>query len=207
MKRLTSKRELQIAVSLIAMTSTCSWIYYTHLVRPWTQKIIRLGQEIRTTTVLLEHFQQALSQEPQLREEHQLLTQKIQSAQTVLPPEEEMPTLIEFLSDLAGQTGVKIKSIYPQRILEGVGVISSSSETPPAAETSQLYKEIPIQIDAIAGYHQLGTFLSRVESNARPMQLKTLRITNNPKEHLRHAMKVVLTAYFAKAQAPPEGGS
>ena len=61
----------------------------------------------------------------------------------------------------------------------------------------ELYKEIPIQIDALAGFHQMGMFLSRVESGAQPMQVRMLRISDNPSEPRRHVVKLQLVAYFA----------
>jgi hypothetical protein len=50
-------------------------------------------------------------------------------------------------------------------------------------------------------------FLSRVEAGAQPMQLKSLRISGNPKEPRRHSVKLVLLVYFSSPEAAATAGS
>lgn len=212
MKLAAPKREQQALVGAILCAGVVLWVYYAYLLNPLSREVARLGQAIQANGTKLQFVQQSVGQIPQLREEYRRLSESLKSIQTALPSEEGMPTVIERLSDLASQTGVKIRTVFPQRTLESLGTLAGASSPsaatkPPAVKPPELYKEIPIQIDALAGFHQLGAFLSRVESGAQPMQLKTLRINGDPKEPRRHTMKIVLTAYFTTSQRDTASGA
>lgn len=198
MKLPGSKDAQKTLVVVVLLGVLLLWLYLAFVVKPLWVSIARTGTQIRDSRRELQFLEQAIAQEPQLRQEETQLRGKLEHIQTALPPESAMPSVMEFLSDLASQTDLKIRTIFPQRTLESVGLTASG--VPAAAnKPPELYKEVPIQIDAIAGYHQLGAFLSRVESRAQPMELKSLRISGDPKEFRRHNMKVVISAYFSAA--------
>ena len=65
-----------------------------------------------------------------------------------------------------------------------------------------------MQIDALSGFHQLGSFLGRVESGPQPMRLRSLRLSGNPKDFRRHNSKIILIVYFAAQDLPaPASGT
>jgi Tfp pilus assembly protein PilO len=199
-----SKREQQIRVGGIALLAVLVlWAYYAYLLTPMFRRALQLGRDIQTKRTALQHLEQALAQEPRERQAHQQLTEEIHTFSTSLPSEERLPSVIELLSDVANQTGVKIKVIFPQRSADEEGSKKAVAKTP------ELSKEIPIQIDALAGFHQLGSFLSRVEADPQPIQLRSLRINGNATEPRRHTVKIVLVAYFtvASGQSPSSGGT
>ena len=84
-----------------------------------------------------------------------------------------------------------------------------------AGSQAPAYTEIPIQLEALTGFHQLGAFLSRVEQGEPPMQVRSLRINENPKLLRRQAVKMTLVVYAmpsmpsgkpAAANAPGSAG-
>ena len=200
-----SQKKQILLLEAVFLAVLILWAYYAAALKPLFGSMSRLGQEIRTKSTQLRHIEQAAAQEPQLREEHTRLSSQTQAFQTSLPAEGGLPSTIERLSDLASQTGLKIRTIFPQRTLETLG--SGTDPKAEAAKPPELYKEIPIQIDALAGYHQLGSFLSRVESGPHPMKLKSLRISGDDKEPRRHNMKMILIAYFASSGTRSSGGT
>jgi Tfp pilus assembly protein PilO len=149
---------------------------------------------VRSSKDQLAALQQAAANEPTLREQHRRLQDAVVALNRVLPSEAELPTIIEFLSGLASQTQVKIQTIFPQRPLDPLGDLGPGEE---AAAEAMVYKEIPLQIDAQASFHQLGTFLALVESSDKPMQVSTLRISGNPKEPRWHNVNLAILTYFA----------
>jgi len=172
------------------------WVYSAYIVGPMVGEVGRLGTSVREARVQLAALEQATANESALRESHRQLDETVVSLRRLLPPEEELPSVIEFFSDLARQTQVKIQSIFPQRpIAEQASAQEKGNTKTPA--TPVVYKEIPIQIDAQATYHQLGTLLSLVESGERPMDISTLRIAGNPKEPRWHIINMVILTYFA----------
>lgn len=176
------------------------WVYFTSIVGPLVRaggNLIREVQQAREKVKTLEH---STANEETLRQQHQEVTQTVSSLRRLLPPEEELPAVIELISTLANQSQVKIQTIFPQRSLGGLDSVSAAAGGAPAPV---YYKEIPIQIDALAGYHQLGSFLSLVESGEKPMRVASLRISANPKESKRHSVKLLLRSYFATTSSEP----
>ena len=190
MKLALSSREQRTLLAGGGLALIVLWVYGAYILGPLMRESSSLGQQVQQARDRLATLEAATANEDALRKQHEQLTQTVASLRSLLPSEEELPSLIETLSDLASQTQVKIQTIFPQRPLQGTG-----------AETTTLapvvYKEIPIQIDALSGYHQLGAFLGLVESGGKPIRIASLRIAANPREAKRHNVKLLLRSYFA----------
>ena len=203
-KASTSKRDQQLILgATVVVAGVVLWIYYGYLFQPLLRKVSALSQEAKAAKATLQHLEQLVMQEPRLRQQEGQLREEVLSLRTVLPSEDFLPTVIERLSDMATQSGLKIQTIFPQRALETVGASTASKS--PASATSplpKLYEEIPIRIDALSGFHQLGAFLSRVEASAQPMEVQTLRVRSDPKEMRRHLVQLTITVYFSAADRP-----
>lgn len=196
MAAVLSKRDQRIMLVLLAALAALICFYYVYLFRPFFNRVTELERAIKTENLKLQHIDQLLTQEPQFQKEYEQLYGSIQLLRASMPSEQELASVIERLSGMATQAGVKIQTIFPQRSLESLKVVAGLDQKQ-ADPRTKLYKEIPIQIDARAGFHQLGMFLNRVERGRQPMSLKTLRITSNPKEARRHAVEIVLIGYFS----------
>lgn len=184
------RKSLLVAILLAAIFP---WGYYAYVLMPVVRTVWRMGQEVQTLRSHMHDVEQAIVQEPQLRQQYRQLSGDVQRVLTMLPIEAELPAVIERVSDLASQTGVKIQFVSPQRPPQDSPV--SSGSQPSSTSRPTLYKEIPIDIDAVAGFHQLGTFVSRIELGEQPMQLRALRISQNPKMPRRHLVKMTIVAY------------
>ena len=198
------KRDQQVLLLVGVASLVGLGAYYALLVAPLLRSIRTQRESIRSAHTSLQSTEGAIAREPQLRAQLEQLTLDMRALHEAMPVEETLPAVIERLSEMANQAGVKIQTIFPQR------TTSDSSSSPTArAATANLYKEVPVQIDALSGYHQLGSFLSSVERATQPMRLKNLRITSsNAKESKRHSVKMVVVAYFATSQAKhAEAGS
>ena len=80
---------------------------------------------------------------------------------------DETPALLENLSKEALRSGVKITSLEP------------FDQVRPASAKS-VYTSLPIQVKAMAGTHELGNFLSRLETGSTLFKVKDLKISSNP---------------------------
>jgi Tfp pilus assembly protein PilO len=90
-----------------------------------------------------------------------------------------MPALLENLSKLAQESGVRILSLKP---------------ADPAAREGD-YQRIPIKITGTAGAHELGAFLSQLEQNSTFFRVADIRITSNETEAKRHAIELSIETY------------
>ena len=95
---------------------------------------------------------------------------------------DETPALLENLSKQAQRAGVKITSLEP-------------SDVPPVRGAKSSYSLLPIQVKAAAGTHELGAFLSNLETGGTFFQIEELRIASNPANERKHTVELSMEAY------------
>ena len=171
------------------------WVYASLIAGPLLKEVGWRRQRVRDARQELRMLEAATANEAALREQHRQLQEDVAALRDFLPDEEELPQLIELLSDLASQSQVKIQTIFPQRSPEG------SATDPDADRGPTVYNDVLIQIDAITGFHQLGVFLSLVEARDKPMQVSFLRISGHPRETRRMKVKLLIQAFFSAKEA------
>lgn len=199
-----SAREQRTILAVGLLVVVIVWLYSASIIRPLMREAGELEQQVRSAREQLKSLEAATANEAALREQHRQLQGTVASLRSLLPAEEELPRVIGLLSDLANQAQVKIQSIFPQRPIG-----SQEPARGPTGATAKpvMTKEVPIQIDALAGYHQLGSFLSLVEASDRPLQVSSLRISGDPREPKRLRVKLLIQSYFAASGAIAIGES
>ncbi len=174
------------------------YIYVEYYFVPTSQKLSSLEVQLRTARDNLKSLEAATANEAVLQAQYKQVEQAVASLRKALPKDSELPAVMEVLSTLASESNVKIQTIFPER--QSVVVSKVAEIADPA-----VYREIPIQIDAVAGFHQLATFLNQVEVGDKPMQVLSMRITANPKDSKRHQINLLFKAYFSVTTEPPAG--
>ena len=94
---------------------------------------------------------------------------------------DETPALLEDLSKLAQQSGVKITSLEPFDKKSGA--------------SKALYTPLPILMKASAGTHEFGAFLARLENGKTFFNVTDLRIASNPLNERKHSIELSMEAY------------
>jgi Tfp pilus assembly protein PilO len=196
-----ASREQRLVLLVILCALIVVWAYAT-LLSAMARRTGALHREVKASHERIRLLGAIVANEAALQAQHQQVEQSVAEQRKLLPHEAELPAVISLLTDLASQSQVKIQTIFPQRA-SLAQTLSAGGSASPAEETGKYYRETLIQIDALAGFHQLGTFLSLVESANKPMQLVSLRITSNPKESKRHQVKMLIRAYFATGNGKP----
>lgn len=195
--RLTKERR-QLA-GLFALVAGGVWVYYAMVFMPLFRGVAQAARETAATGKQLHQIRELLAQEPRLRQEQAQLTQSLEALRPALPKEEDLPATIQALSEAASQSGVRIQTIVPQRSVETFGPVASSpAKKTRAPAAPPLYRQIPIQIDAAAGFHQLGAFVTRMESGPQALRVTTLRVTSEKaKDPRRHQIKLTVLGSFS----------
>ena len=128
------------------------------------------------------------------KQEAQALRTKLEAAKERLPSENEIPGLYRQVSDLAFQSGLSVGLFQPKD---------------PA--TKDVYQEVPISINAEAGYHQLGSFFDRLSRLPRIVNLTDLKLAGIARPTGTVRADLILTTYVFRPEgapppAPPTGG-
>ena len=76
-----------------------------------------------------------------------------------LPRDTEVPGLIDDISSAALGAGLKLNAIDPQKMTK-----------------TEFYNELPIDIEVVGGYHEMGAFVSSVASLPRIVTLHDFSI-------------------------------
>jgi Tfp pilus assembly protein PilO len=103
---------------------------------------------------------------------------------------DRVPALLENISKLALDSGVKILSLRP------VGIIAEKGKGKGKAGGSKGYSLVPITLNAQAGTHELGSFLARLENGPAFFRVKDLRISARGEQDVRrHDIEVNIETY------------
>lgn len=209
-----SAREQRTLLLLIALGVLILWLYTAYLLLPLLRGGATLGRDVRAARDQLNTLKLTTTNEAALRHQYNQVQDSVLVMRGVLPNEKELPAVIEILSNLASQAGVKIQTISPVRTPPSgaesksplaARVLQEGSKKPGAAQGASLlprpapivFRDIQIQLDALAGFHQLGAFLSTVEMREQPIQVSTLRIETDPRSTLPPRVQLILRAFFA----------
>ncbi len=92
-----------------------------------------------------------------------------------------LPALLENLSKQAQESGVKILSLR-------------TGEAEEAGQTRR-YSSVPIRISAVAGTHNLGKFLARLESGRTFFKVLDLKVAAQSSDPKRHLIDTTLQVY------------
>jgi len=110
--------------------------------------------------------------------------EKVDRYEKMLPAKQEIPALLESLSSMAKNSDVKIVGIMP--------VVGKGDKV----KKGQIYKEIPILINAQSGYHELGKFLSNMENADRFMKVSDIQIKSNSQIPRKHDVEILVLTYI-----------
>ncbi len=100
------------------------------------------------------------------------------------PPEKQLPEILEVIAQAAKASDVRLLGAKPRMEISDLSPGSSG------------FLELPVQVDASGGYHQLGLFLDSLESSRMLVRVHELKIQTNPEDIWHHQATFVLWTYL-----------
>jgi len=115
------------------------------------------------------------------------LERRLLAARERLPAEKEIPRLYRQISDMATQEGLTVSLFQPKPVL-----------------IKDYYAEVPIQLNADAGYHQLGDFFEKLAKLPRIVTLGdfSLKAIERPTGSVQ--AELTLATYLARPEGAPK---
>lgn len=144
--------------------------------------IVKLNNEIVSSEIKVRRLDE-------LKAENARLKAKLVELQEQLPEEKEVSTLLKQVSDLGIDSGLEILLWKPEARKQGTG---------------GLYVEIPVQVTAIGGYHDLGVFFSRISNIKRIVNLSNIKMNSHATKGGINRVKADFTASTFSAIAETE---
>jgi len=118
-------------------------------------QITKLNQEIASS-------QEKVKILDKLIEENKLLKAKLESLKEQLPEEKEVSVLLQQISESGLQSGLEVLLWRPE-----------AKKTSP----ENLYVEIPVKVEVLTGYHNLGVFFSHISRLPRLVNISDIDLS------------------------------
>jgi len=114
-----------------------------------------------------------------LKMENERLVARINELKEQLPEEKEISSLLKHVSDMGINAGLEIKSWKP---------------SPKVIHPSGIVHEIPVSVDVIGTYHNLGYFLSSLTRLNRIVNIKDMKLGSPKRERNDSILQVSFKA-------------
>jgi type IV pilus assembly protein PilO len=178
------KNQKQVMIFLLLALVFVLIIYFNFLLMPQVTRVIGATVKMNEMGSDLKNAKSDIARVPEFKKDISEFKEKVDSYERMLPAEQEIPTLLESLSVMAKSSGVRIESIMP--------VAKKEEKLSPG----QVYQEIPILITARSGYHELGSFVSKLENAERFMKIVDINIRTNKLAPKKHDVEILVLTFI-----------
>lgn len=172
----------QIIFLVAGVAIVAAYFYVKLLLLPQIAGATKSFNQANALRLEVKAAENDIAKTAKLKKEIAAYQSKIESYESMLPVEQEVPKLLESLSAMAKSSNVKIVGITPLALKQ--------EESP-----EKIYQEIPILISARSGYHELGRFLADLESSDRFMKVADIDIKSNRSTVKRHDVELLVLTY------------
>jgi len=176
------KNQKQMAILIAAAVILALLAYFNFLLKPQVVKISGIRSELSKASSDLRTARADIAKIKSMKKAIEEYNTKIGQYEKTLPTEEGIPDLLESLSNMAKNANMRIAGIVP---------VDSKNLKP----QGRVYQEIPIMVTAKAGYHELGRFLSSLESSDRFIKVADIQIKAGKADPKKHDVELLVVTY------------
>lgn len=190
LQTLKENRSLQITAVIIVSYIVIAVSFYFLAIRPKLSTISQISKDIKQKESALGKDVGYAEQEKKQREWVERvkkriseLKSKIDYYEKMLPVEKDIPYLLQYLSQVARETEVKMIQIEKLAEIE-------------SGEGQTLYLTVPVVITLKGGYHNLGLFINKLENAERFMKIETISVSSDKESPLAHKAYLLVCTYM-----------
>ena len=140
-------------------------------------KISAKSQEFREAKKNIEQLGQYNQQVKDLKEKRNQVSYRVKS-------KDEIPLILEHISRIANKNNVKVEQMMP--------ITSSQKEV--LKNNEGKYFSVPISVEAVSSYHDLGRFLYDLEFGEEFLSISNFTISANPADTAHHFVYFTIMA-------------
>ncbi|MDO8536148.1 MAG: type 4a pilus biogenesis protein PilO [Candidatus Omnitrophota bacterium] len=176
--------QVMLLIVIAALAAAALYLYFVFI--PQVTRVFSLSSGTGKIKSELKSARSVIKDYERLKDQLKEQSQKVESYEKKLPAEQEIPALLENLSTMAKDSGIKIVGIVPEM---------SYFKDEKSAKKSEIYREIPILVTAKSGYHELGHFLNNLENADRFMKVADINIESNKTSPKKHDVELMVCTY------------
>jgi type IV pilus assembly protein PilO len=181
------KYKVAIAVILLLLPVI---LFFFVFFQPNNQKISTLSNQRASLDQKLKEVKTKLQNRTKLQRELDETTAIFEEASKLLPKDQEIPKLLADISSLGRTAGLDFLTFKPQ-----------------ADIPKDFYAEIPVDIDVIGPYHNVGFFFDQVSRLDRIVSVSNVKMSSPKKEGsemLLNSNCKLITYRFTNVELPKE---
>ena len=183
-----NKDEKKTRILIIAVSAFLLVMHFNFFLGPQITRLTGVLSRMGTTNRDLRIAKTDISKIDEFKANIEAYREKVEYYEKRLPTEQEIPSILADLSNMAKSSNIKILSITP---------IPVSAPFKEAKETKgRIYQERPILINAKSGYHELGQFLSNLENADRFMKIVDIDVKANKVTPKKHDVELIVSTFI-----------
>jgi|Deesub1362B_J571_1020462.scaffolds.fasta_scaffold00273_17 type IV pilus assembly protein PilO len=152
-------------------------LYFLFYYKPKQEEITKLKKIVVNQEKEIANAETKLRKLPELKRRYNILKSEFEDLKRQLPEEREISGLLKQVSDLGVESGLIIKYWKPAK---------------KRLHSSRIVYEIPVKVEMMGSYHNLGRFFSSLTTLDRIVNITNIRLAN-PKPAVDEA---VIDIYF-----------
>ena len=174
---------LMVIIFLVAYFGAIQFQLAT--LRSMNPKIGTLAEEIKTAKNNIQRL-------PQFQMEITKLSEKLNKLKDKIKNKDQVPEILENISRVAGSNNVRIDQLIP----------NTSVGDPILKNNDGKYYAVPIVVEGLGSYHEVGRFINELETEQMFLQISNFSIGADDTDPMRHRIKLTINAIvFEKAGA------
>jgi Tfp pilus assembly protein PilO len=162
-------------------------LYYNLLLKVQFSKFLAMNKEFQIVKARVKTAEELIVNQDRIKRQYESLVKGEELLKKRFPGQDEISSLLEDFSKVAGSSGVRILRIKP---LELLGTASTQ------AKTLGFYSEFPILVEARAGYHECGNFINNLENMERFIRIEDIEIRGRAEDSRHHDIKIRVSTYI-----------
>lgn len=183
LKERMDKNKKEATIIITAGSLLFAFIYFKIFIGPQIAGISALIPEVKKVRLDIGKTMDDISRKENFEKKLKQMEDEINLYIKKLPMEHEIPMLLEDISNMATTSNVKILGISP---------LGGGKE---GGAKAKVYQGIPIMINAVGGYHELGVFINKLENADRFMEISDLKVNSNKADYRRHNIELIVSTY------------
>ena len=172
---------------IVGSVAFIAFIYFILIVVPGFNELFKVSREAGDLRNRVETAKMMITRIDLRRGKLENLNEEVDKHAKHLPAQKEITALLGGFSSIAKNSNIKILSIIPYD-LKAVEI---------DGKKDKYYSEMPIQIKAIGGYHQLGTFITKLEQEKRVIVIDDVQIRYNKNNPRLHDIEMMVKTYVS----------
>lgn len=173
------KQRKQMLFLIAAVTVLFWYLAWDQFLNPRSEQVEVTAQQLEQLEMRNRRSRALATRRDDLHSRLESQERMLQIFEELIPQSEEVPNLLDAISQEAQLTGVELSRIRPQ-----------------AAEVGRYYTKQTWELSVLGEYHDIGRYLARIASLPRIIKPTTVQISPGPRNRATRDMEAPLEASF-----------